>query len=47
MSVLCEKNGKKTMYLKGAPEVLISQSNRIMLQNGQIVPLSDKSEILA
>ena len=47
MSVLCQKvNGEYTMYIKGAPEVLVEQSNRIMLQDGQIVPFQNKKEIL-
>lgn len=42
MSVCCvSDNGKAILFGKGAPEEMIARSNRVMLSNGKVVPMSD------
>jgi len=49
MSVLSEINGKKILFIKGAPDYLIKHSNKIMGKNGEVLTLkeSDKNAINA
>ncbi|HEX7456162.1 MAG TPA: calcium-translocating P-type ATPase, PMCA-type [Candidatus Nanoarchaeia archaeon] len=47
MSVVIEEEGKRVVYSKGAPEVILSKCTKLV-QNGQVVPLRDvaKKKIL-
>jgi len=49
MSVLCEVKGKKVLLIKGAPDYLIKNSNKIQGKNGEVITLkeSDKKAINA
>ncbi len=44
MSVLREKDGKKVLFVKGAPDILLSRSKK-WLVDGEELPLTDQSEI--
>jgi len=45
MSVLREREGKKVLFVKGAPDVLLARSKKWLI-DGKEVPLTDPSEIL-
>lgn len=43
MSVVCLKNGKKVVYAKGAPEIILGKCNRILI-GGEIVRIDERTK---